>query len=113
MVVIDWLVPRRPSAAERSSRESGSTHGTGSARCPYCTTFDGEIMEIVFGKRSIMAAIVTIVLVQAQDQHEYVDPARRFRFMYPSEFGTTVPGTNDGFQDRVAAIRFSVFSNGI
>ncbi|MEO5895706.1 MAG: hypothetical protein ABIS06_08390 [Vicinamibacterales bacterium] len=43
---------------------------------------------------------------------EYVDPAGRFRFTVPASFGTTSPGTNDGFEDRAAAIRFSVFSSG-
>ncbi len=43
---------------------------------------------------------------------EYADPQGRFSFKYPASFGTTAPGTNDGFQDRVAAVRFSVFSSG-
>jgi hypothetical protein len=65
------------------------------------------------GAPFVLSAIFTALLVQAQDQREYEDGARRFRFMYPSEFGVPSRGTNDGFGDRVAAIRFSVFSNGI
>src|SRR5688572_7966804 len=41
---------------------------------------------------------------------EYVDPARRFTFAYSEPFGRTSEGTNNGFGDRVAAIRFSAFS---
>jgi hypothetical protein len=57
--------------------------------------------------------MTTLALAQAGDQREYVDSGRRFRFSYPAEFGAPSPGTDDGFQDRVAAIRFSVFSSGI
>jgi hypothetical protein len=39
----------------------------------------------------------------------YRDPAGRFTFSYPSIFGLPSPGTNDGFQDRVAAVAFSTF----
>jgi len=40
----------------------------------------------------------------------YRDPSNRFLFSYPRSFGTTLVGTDSGFADRVAAIRFSVFS---
>jgi hypothetical protein len=43
----------------------------------------------------------------------YEDPSGRFRFSYPSSFGIPSQGTNDGFGDRVAAIRFSEFSSGL
>jgi hypothetical protein len=49
---------------------------------------------------------------QAADLADYRDPAGRFTFAYPVAFGTPLPGTNDGFGDRVAAIRFSTFSPG-
>jgi hypothetical protein len=45
--------------------------------------------------------------------HIYRDPQQRFQFSYPSEFGDPSPGTDDGFGDRVAAIRFSEFSAGV
>jgi hypothetical protein len=45
-------------------------------------------------------------------EREYRDPAGRFVFSYPAAFGTTATGTNDGFGDRVAAVRFSTFSTG-
>lgn len=62
----------------------------------------------------ILAVIMTLVFAQAGGgQREYVDPGGRFRFSYPSEFGTPSPGTNDGFEDRVAAIRFAAFSSAI
>jgi hypothetical protein len=57
--------------------------------------------------------LAVLALAQAEPQREYADPARRFRFFSPASFGEPSPGTNDGFGDRVAAIRFSVFSSGI
>jgi len=39
----------------------------------------------------------------------YRDPAGRFSFSYPDTFGTPSKGTDDGFQDRVAAVRFDHF----
>jgi len=41
---------------------------------------------------------------------EYRDPGRRFTFAYPQSFGTPSVGTDNGFGNRVAAIRFAVFS---
>lgn len=49
---------------------------------------------------------------QPTELADYRDPAGRFGFSYPVAFGTTARGTNDGFGDRVAAIRFSIFSRG-
>lgn len=43
----------------------------------------------------------------------YQDPQNRFVFNYPPEFGALSPGTNDGFGDRVVAIRFERFSAGV
>jgi hypothetical protein len=57
------------------------------------------------------AMLAMLVLPQGEPQREYADPARRFRFSYPASFGEPSPGTNDGFGDRVAAFRFSVFSS--
>jgi hypothetical protein len=61
----------------------------------------------------IAAFMLTLAVARAEIGAEYVDSGRRFRFSYPAEFGAPSPGTNDGFQDRVAAIRFAVFSSGI
>jgi hypothetical protein len=44
-------------------------------------------------------------------QAEYRDPDGRFTFMYPQSFGVTSIGTNNGFGNRAAAVRFSVFSS--
>ena len=60
-----------------------------------------------------MAFMMTLAVARAEIIAEYVDSGSRFRFSYPAEFGAPSPGTNDGFQDRVAAIRFAVFSSGI
>ena len=59
------------------------------------------------------AAVMTLLSVQAGTEREYRDPAGRFQFSYPAEFGLPSPGTDNGFGDRLAAIRFSVFSAGI
>ena len=56
---------------------------------------------------------MTLAVARAEISAEYVDSGRRFRFSYPAEFGAPSPGTDDGFQDRVAAVRFAVFSSGI
>lgn len=62
-------------------------------------------------RRSIAAAAVALSLVQADARLvEYKDARRGFGFSYPSTFGATSPGTNDGFGDRAAAIRFATFS---
>ena len=58
-----------------------------------------------------VTVMVTLAFVQAENQREYVDPGRRFRFSYPAAFGAPSSGTNDGFEDRVAALRFAVFSS--
>lgn len=44
---------------------------------------------------------------------KYTDPQNRFNFSYPPTFGTFSQGTDNGFGDRVAAIRFSEFSSGV
>lgn len=43
----------------------------------------------------------------------YSDPQGRFVFSYPTTFGEPSRGTNDGFGDRVAAVRFAGFSSGL
>jgi hypothetical protein len=57
------------------------------------------------------ALMMTLAFAQAGNQREYVDPGRRFRFSYPAAFGAPSPGTDDGFEDRVATIRFAMFSS--
>jgi hypothetical protein len=43
----------------------------------------------------------------------YQDPQSRFQFIYPEAFGSPSPGTDNGFGNRTAAIRFSEFSAGV
>lgn len=52
-----------------------------------------------------------LLFAQNSAQRDYVDPARRFQFSYPASFGAPSTGTNDGFEDRVAAVRFATFSS--
>lgn len=56
--------------------------------------------------------IATEALLCAQTR-TYQDPQKRFEFTYPAEFGEPSSGTDNGFRDRVAAIRFSEFSAGV
>jgi len=56
---------------------------------------------------------LTACFAQSGGQLIYEDPQSRFTFHYPAEFGMPSPGTNNGFGDRVAAIRFARFSAGV
>ncbi|MGV7220384.1 MAG: hypothetical protein ACQ9MH_02515 [Nitrospinales bacterium] len=44
---------------------------------------------------------------------KYGDPRGRFAFNYPSDYGKTSRGTNNGFGNRLVALRFANFSAGI
>ncbi len=59
--------------------------------------------------------IVRAALAQAspEEWRTYQDPQGRFQFQYPDGFGKPSAGTDDGFRDRAAAIRFSEFSAGV
>lgn len=46
----------------------------------------------------------------ARQQAGYRDPGGRFEFSYPQAFGDALPGTNVGFGNRAAAVRFAMFS---
>ncbi len=52
---------------------------------------------------------MAVLALQIAPDRLYSDPAGRFAFSYPAAFGATSPGTNDGFEDRVAAVRFAAF----
>jgi hypothetical protein len=58
---------------------------------------------------------VSFALAQSEPAslRTYRDTQNRFQFTYPAEFGTTAPGTDSGFRDRTAAIRFTLFSAGV
>ena len=54
--------------------------------------------------------LLTAVLLLAQAaSSEYRDPQGRFRISVPARYGAISRGTNDGFGDRAAAIRFADF----
>jgi hypothetical protein len=61
------------------------------------------------------AACLTLTACFAQSGGPlvYEDPQNRFTFSYPAAFGIPSPGTNNGFGDRVASIRFARFSAGV
>lgn len=56
-----------------------------------------------------LACALALMILQPVSTRLYRDPAGRFTFSYPASFGTTSRGTNDGFEDRVAAVKFSSF----
>ena len=60
----------------------------------------------------VVLAPIALVLTEssAQDWATYRDERGRFEFRYPPEYGTPGRGTDDGFRDRVAAVRFSALS---
>jgi hypothetical protein len=62
-------------------------------------------------------AVYAISVAMAQSQPDslrtYQDPQKRFQFTYPAGFGTPAPGTDNGFRNRLAAIRFSELSAGV
>jgi hypothetical protein len=59
--------------------------------------------------RSLLFCATALALLQQAPTAVYRDPAGRFTFSYPSTYGSIGPGTDDGFQDRVAVFRFSSF----
>ena len=59
--------------------------------------------------RALLAAMAFAAMASTPDPAVYRDPAGRFTFSYPELFGTPSTGTDDGFQDRVAAVRFEAF----
>lgn len=56
---------------------------------------------------------LTACIAQSGGRLVYEDPQSRFTFSFPAAFGTPSPGTNNGFGDRVASIRFTRFSAGV
>ena len=59
--------------------------------------------------RLLLLCAAAALMQQSVPTLRYEDPAGRFTFFYPSTFGLPAAGTNDGFEDRVAAVRFSMF----
>lgn len=60
-----------------------------------------------------MCAIGVAAQAQPGTLRTYQDPQQRFQFTYPADFGAPSPGTDNGFRDRTAAIRFSESSAGV
>ena len=58
---------------------------------------------------SITACVAVAVALSIPAPVVYRDPAGRFSFTYPDTFGSPSIGTDAGFQDRVAAVRFEHF----
>jgi hypothetical protein len=60
-------------------------------------------------RNAFVSAVVALFALQFTATRAYNDPQGRFAFEYPAEFGATSPGTDDGFEDRLAAVRFAAF----
>ncbi len=66
--------------------------------------------------RTIVAAACWIALAAASHAQTapgwrmYDDPQKRFSFSYPESFGTPAQGTDSGFGNRVAALRFTALT---
>ena len=56
---------------------------------------------------------ISVAMAQSDSLRTYQDPQNRFQFTYPAGFGTPSPGTDNGFGNRTAAIRFSGLSAGV
>jgi hypothetical protein len=65
------------------------------------------------GTRSALVALAAAAMLMpaglaaTQDWPVYRDARGRFEFRYQPDYGTPGPGTDDGFRDRVAAVRFA------
>lgn len=59
--------------------------------------------------RSLLTAAALLAFLQTPPVVEHRDPQGRFSVTHPRSYGTTSPGTNDGFGGRLAAVRFSAF----
>jgi hypothetical protein len=83
------------------------------ARAPLGTSRAASYSETL----KLAPTILVVTLAMAQSPPEgwrtYQDPRSQFQFVYPEGFGRPSPGTDDGFGDRAAAIRFSEFSAGV
>ena len=67
------------------------------------------------GKLIVAVCAISVAMAQSAPGtlRTYQDPQKRFQFTYPAGFGTPSAGTDSGFRDRTAAIRFSEFSAGV
>jgi hypothetical protein len=65
-----------------------------------------RVRPLLFIATLLLLALPTAVRSQP-DWPTYRDARGRFEFTYPPGYGTIGPGTDDGFHDRVAAVRFS------
>ena len=60
--------------------------------------------------RTLTSCVIAAVLFQQPEPTRvYEDRGGRFSFSYPSRFGEPSTGTDDGFGDRIAAVRFEAF----
>jgi len=66
-------------------------------------------VKLVF---ALCAISVATAQAPPDSLRSYRDPQNRFQFTYPAGFGAPAPGTDSGFRNRTAAIRFSEFSAG-
>jgi hypothetical protein len=63
-----------------------------------------EVVKLAFAMYAIGVAMAQS---QPDSLRTYQDPQGRFQFTYPAAFGMPARGTDNGFRNRTAAVRFS------
>lgn len=94
----------------RLARPSNKTR---KRRAPLGTSRAASYAETLKLALAILPVALAIAQSSPDGWRRYQDPRSRFEFIYPEGFGTPSPGTDDGFRDRAAAVRFSEFSAGV
>jgi hypothetical protein len=76
----------------------------------YTCLLPADTLRLVYA-----SLVISVALAQSSPEglRTYQDPRKRFQFTYPDVFGSSSPGTDNGFRNRTAAIRFSDFSSGV
>jgi hypothetical protein len=59
------------------------------------------------GVTAATASLIALAFVSTPQLQMYTDPQQRFAFGYPAAFGAPERGTDDGYRERAAAVRFS------
>jgi hypothetical protein len=65
---------------------------------------------MLLSMKTSLAVVLAFAFGQAEPPFGVRRSSGRFEFRYPAAFGDPLPGTNNGFGDRVAAIRFSLLA---
>ena len=84
---------------------------------PTLSANDSERLAVLVAAFRLLAVLAALLLAACAGGQEawskYSDPQGRFAFSYPAVFGQPSRGSDDGFGDRIAAVRFAAFSWGL